>query len=30
MPEYSAASQFIQARTDLSWKTVNPEKSADL
>ena len=30
MLEYTATSQFILAHTDLSWNTVNPEKSADL
>ena len=30
MPEYTATSQFIPAHTDLSWNTVNPEKSANL
>ena len=30
MPEYAATNQFIPAHTDLSWNTVNPEKSADL
>ena len=30
MPEYTDTSQFIPAHTDLSWNTVNPEKSADL
>ena len=30
MPEYTATSQFFPEHTDLSWNTVNPEKSADL
>ena len=30
MLEYTATSQLIPAHTDLSWDTVNPEKSADL
>ena len=30
MLEYAATSQFIPAHTDLSWNTVNLEKSADL
>ena len=30
MPEYTVTSQFIPAHTDLSWNTVNLEKSADL
>ena len=30
MPEYTATNQLIQAHADLSWDTVNPEKSADL
>ena len=30
MPEYTVTSQFILVHTDLSWNTINPEKSADL